>query len=118
MNEKRKTCASIQVRRMKFEFEPHDIETIAERVSQKLKPLLPRVGGYGEEDTIFDVEGLAKYLHVDISWVYKQVSLKRIPFFKTGKYIRFRKSKIDKWIEEETVRSVPTLRGVKFGIKI
>ena len=104
---------------MKFEIESQDVDAIAEKVSEKLlKPLLSAIEGHGEGDTILDVEGLAKYLGVDISWVYKQVSLKTIPFFKVGKYTRFRKKKIDKWTEDGMVRPVPTLRPVKCGIKI
>jgi excisionase family DNA binding protein len=103
---------------MKFEIEPQDIDAIAEKLSEKLKPLLSRIEGHSEEDTIFDVEGLAKYLGVDTSWVYKQVSLKTIPYFKKGKYLKFRKKDIDRWIEEGTVRPVPTMRAVKCGIKI
>ncbi len=102
---------------MKSELEPEDINAIAEKVSEKLKPMMSRIEGHGEEDTILDVEGLAEYLGVDTSWVYKQASLKKIPFFKVGKYIRFRKKKIDKWIEDGTVRPVPTVRAVKCEIK-
>jgi len=98
---------------MKLEIEAEDIDAIAEKVSEKLKPLLSHIEGHGDEDTIFDVEGGAEYLHVDPSWVYKQVSLKAIPFFKTGKYIKFRKKLIDKWIENGTVRPVPGLKLVK-----
>jgi excisionase family DNA binding protein len=102
---------------MKFAMEPQDIEAMAEKVSEKLKALLSRIKGHGDEDTILDVEGLAVYLRVDTSWVYKQVSLKTIPFFKIGKYTRFRKKDIDKWIEDGTARPVPNLRPVKCGTK-
>ncbi len=113
MNEKSKTGGCRRVGKMKFEFEPDDIETIAEKVTGKIIPLLSRIEGHSEGDTIFDVEGLAKYLVVEVSWVYKQVSLRTIPFFKTGKYIRFSKRKIDKWIESRMVRPVPTLGFAK-----
>ena len=102
---------------MKFEIEPEDINAIAQRVSEVIKPLLSRIEGPGEKDVIFDVKGFAEYLHVDASWIYKQVCLKAIPYFKRGKYLKFRKKDIDRWIEEGTVRPVPTLRGVRCGIK-
>jgi excisionase family DNA binding protein len=98
---------------MKLEIEVEDIDAIAEKVSEKLKPLLSRIEGHGEKDVIFDVKGLAEYLHVDASWIYKQVSLKTIPFSKKGKYLRFRKKDIDKWMEEGMVRPVPRLELVK-----
>ena len=73
-----------------------------------LKPHLSNNKNH-EDDTIFDVKGLAAYLKMDISWVYKQVSKKTIPYFKSGKYNLFRKSEIDKWIAERTIKPVPKL---------
>jgi excisionase family DNA binding protein len=98
---------------VKFEIEPQDIEAIAHRVSELLKPLVSCIEKPDDKDTIFDVKGLAEYLHVDLSWVYKQVSLKAVPFFKTGRYTRFKKKDIDRWIESQTLRPIPTLRIVK-----
>ena len=101
---------------MKIEIEPQDIEAIAQRVSDILMSTLARIergDGTNGSDAIFDVKGLAEYLHVTPSWVYKQVSLKAIPYFKTGKYSRFRKKDIDKWVESQTARSIPPLKLVK-----
>ena len=105
---------------MRIETEPQDIEAIAQRVSETLKPLILRSDrGKGDDDSlqIFDVNGLAEYLQVTPSWVYKQVSLKTIPYFKVGKYLRFRRKEIDKWVETKTVRPVPALGlGNKRGV--
>jgi len=101
---------------MKIEIEPQDIEAIAQRVSDIIKPLIARIergNGTNGSDAILDVEGLAEYLHVAPAWIYKKVSLKAIPYFKVGKYPRFRKKDIDKWIEGGTVRPVPTLKLIK-----
>jgi len=85
------------------------IETIIEkhgdRLIERLKPLLTKPVSH-QDDTIFDVEGLARYLSVETSWVYKQVSLREIPHFKTGKYTKFRKKDIARWIESQMVKSV------------
>jgi len=97
---------------VRFTLPPELIDQIAQRVVELLRPLLPG-NGKAEPDTIFTPETLAEYLQVDTSWVYKQVSLKAIPYFKTGKYTRFRKSAIDKWIETQTVRPLSPLRLVK-----
>ena len=100
---------------MKIEIEPADIEAIAQRVSDILRPMIARIekaDATGASDSILDVEGLAAYLHVNASWIYKQVSLKAIPYFKTGKYPRFRKKEIDRWIEGQTARPVPPLKMV------
>jgi len=56
---------------------------------------------------------LAAYLDVNPSWIYKQVSFNDIPYFKIGKYPRFRKKEIEKWIESETARPIPVLKVVK-----
>jgi len=98
---------------MKFELESQDIEAIAQRVLELLRPVMFRNRERSNDDGIFDVKELAEYLHVDPSWIYKQISLKAIPFFKTGKYSRFRKKDIDKWIESQTTRPIPALKLVK-----
>jgi len=52
------------------------------------------------EDALFTVETLAEYLRVSKQWVYEKVHCNEIPYYKVGKYPRFRKSKIDKWLKE------------------
>lgn len=96
---------------MKIEIEQQDIQAIAERVLELLRPLLARNGK--QDDIILTPESLAEYLQVDTSWVYKQVSLKTIPYFKSGKYTRFKRATIDKWIETQTVKPIPPLKLVK-----
>lgn len=98
---------------MKFEVESSDIERIAARVVEMIKPVLTRVQRPDEPDVIFDVKALSEYLRVNPSWVYKAVSLKAIPYFKAGKFPRFRKRDIDKWMESKAVRPVPSLKVIK-----
>lgn len=98
---------------MKSEFESQDIEQIAQRVIELIRPMLLTTARNEEKDHIFDVKGLSEYLLVDPSWIYKQVSLRAIPFFKTGKYSRFRKRDIDKWIESNATRPIPPLKLTK-----
>jgi excisionase family DNA binding protein len=94
---------------VKAELEVADIEAIAKKVAELVGPLVRNCNGK-EQDTIFDVSGLARYLKVDKSWVYNQVHLKNIPYFKCGKYTRFKKSAIDKWIAAATVNPLPAAR--------
>ena len=94
---------------MKIEIESQDIEAIAQRVSEIIKPLVLHQK-QDEKDVIFDVKRLSEYLHVNPSWVYKAVSLKAIPYFKAGKFPRFRKREIDKWAESKGVRPMPSLK--------
>lgn len=98
---------------MKTSLEQEDIDAIAAAVMEMLKPVVAGNGKPNTDDRIFTPETLADYLQVDTSWVYKQVSLKTIPYFKSGKYTRFKKSAIDKWIETQTVRPVPYLKTGK-----
>ena len=79
---------------MKFELEPLDIQKIAEKIVEQLAPLLCNDK---QDDGIMDKKSVAEYLGVDISWVDKHLYM--IPRFKLGKYVRFKKSHIDKWIE-------------------
>ncbi len=98
---------------MKTTLEPEDIQAIASAVLEALRPLLSANGKHHAEETIFTPKTLAKYLGVPLSWVYKQTFLKTIPFSKTGKYIRFKRTDIDKWIETQTIRPFPPLKIVK-----
>ena len=95
---------------MRTEFESEDIKAIVTELLEMLKPLLRGNAKSVKSETILDVEELANYLKVDTSWVYKQVSLRNIPHFKIGKYPRFKKSEIDKWINKKTIMPVPPLK--------
>ena len=95
---------------MRTEFEREDIRAIAKELFEMLKPLLGVNKNTTLEDKIYDVKELAEYLRVDTSWVYNQVSLRNIPHFKIGKYPRFKKSEIDKWINKKTFIPVPPLK--------
>jgi len=94
---------------MRTELEPQDIEAIAQRVCDLLKPNFLNIGKRSD-DTIFNVQGLAEHLKVDASWVYKAVQDNTIPYFKCGKYVRFRKSAIDKYIEKSSLQPTSPLR--------
>jgi excisionase family DNA binding protein len=85
---------------MKIEIEEHDIDAIAERVVDAIRPYLSHTGRNRSDDTVFDVNGLCDYLHVTPKWVYEQTHLKAIPHYKlSNKTLRFRRSDIDKWME-------------------
>ena len=96
---------------MKIEFERQDVEAIAQRVLELIRPLFS--GKPDKQDSIFDVQGLSQYLGIPHSWIYKKVSLKEIPYFKVGRYVRFRKTAIDRWTQNQTVNPIPALRHVQ-----
>lgn len=93
------------------------VDQIADKVIEKLKPLISGNGRYEGEDTIFDVKGLCDYLHVSDKWIYERTHLKEIPHLKVNGLLRFRKKDIDKWLNSFNVPAINTperiLRAVK-----
>ena len=84
---------------MKIELEQADMQAIAEKVRDILKPHLVHKGDRAEE-IIFDVPGLCEYLKVSEHWIHERTHLKQIPYFKlSNKQLRFRKTEIDKWLD-------------------
>jgi len=48
-------------------------------------------------------EELCQLLHVKMSWLYRQVRERNIPFTKLGKYLRFSRPSIEKWLTENQI---------------
>ena len=70
-----------------------------------------------ENDTLFTVETLAKYLQVSKQWVYERVHLKEIPYIKMGKFPRFRMGEIDNWLDDMKTPAVQPLSKPLKAIK-
>jgi excisionase family DNA binding protein len=79
---------------MKTILDQEDVELIAQRVVEMIKPLLCAKEESGE--VIFSVEELAEYLRVSVKWVYEHTC--DLPYFKLGGLLRFKKTEIDKAI--------------------
>jgi len=79
------------------------IDTIVERVVERLKPLLNNSHNSNDNE-LMDVKGLATYLNVNKQWVYEKTHLGIIPYYKVGKYPWYRKSKIEEWLLEKENR--------------
>lgn len=92
---------------MKTELEIQEIEAIADKVIEKLKPIISSHDKY-EDDIIFDVDGLADYLKVSKSWIYERTHLKEIPHLKIDGQLRFRKKDIDKWLRSYNIPAIST----------
>ncbi len=82
---------------MKIELETGDIERIAKKVVEQLKPMFNNSHD-SKGDELMDVKGLADYLKVKESWVYEKIHTREIPFHKAGKFPRFRRKHIDMWL--------------------
>ncbi len=84
---------------MRIELEQADIDRLTEQITKKVleslkaTPLSP-----APADTVFTVEGLAKYLDTTPKWVYNHVH--ELPHFKLDGLLRFRKAAIDRMFEE------------------
>lgn len=54
-------------------------------------------------DDLLSPEQLCEKLQVKASWIYRQVREESIPYTKVGKYLRFYRPEIEKWLAEHTV---------------
>jgi len=73
------------------------VALIAQAVVKEIKPLLGMATD-GEE-SLFTVKTLAEYLQVSQQWVYKRIQRHEIPYIKMGKFPRFKKSDIHRWLD-------------------
>ena len=96
---------------MKTTLEQEDIQAIAEKVVDMILPLL--LSQSKPFDSIMDKKGLSEYLQVDVSWIDKNLYI--LPHFKAGKYVRFKQSHIDKWIQGIEKTPSPYLKLMKNG---
>ena len=54
-------------------------------------------------EEIFDRKLLAGYLKVELKTVEYLADLKRLPHFKVGRHIRFRRSAIEEWAKNNEI---------------
>ena len=70
---------------------------------------MTRDGGKGREashdNEILTIEEVARYLRLTPQTIYKWAQERRIPAAKLGKEWRFRKSFIDRWLDEQILRN-------------
>lgn len=94
---------------------PELADQIADKVIEKLKPLLSGNGRQDIADTVFNKEGLSEYLKVSPSTINKLVCNKQIPFFKIQQGqsggVRFFKRDIDKWIQRHNIPEINQFTG-------
>lgn len=102
---------------MRTELEQEDIQAIAQAVIDQLKPIISCNGNYKEEDVIFDVQRLAKYLNVSHKWIYERTQFKEIPYQKVKGLLRFRKKDIDRWLNSYNVPVINTTEKILKNIK-
>lgn len=50
-------------------------------------------------DELLTPQEVAKYLKVQIHWVYERTRRQELPVKKLGRHVRIRKSDLEKWID-------------------
>lgn len=88
-------------------FEKSDIQLLAKELLRELMPILKGSEKSSVKEIVFDVKQLSEYLNVPDTWVYRQTSDHNIPHYKLGRHLRFKKTEIDKWLEEKSVNPIP-----------
>lgn len=84
-------------------------QRIAERVVAAIRNHLPDAGPDG--DHLFTRETLASYLGVSKEWVQDRRRYHQIPFIKVGKFVKYRKRDIDRWLDGKTIPEVNPYSG-------
>lgn len=82
------------------DFPPDLVERIAERAAE----IVAAREGIGTGDGWLTVAECAEYLRCSTGRVYQLVSARRIPFQKDGSRVLFRRSTLDRWVEEGGAR--------------
>ncbi len=49
-------------------------------------------------DQLISIDEAAEFLKVEKTWIYSQTRQGKIPHFKVGKYVRFRKEELQAWL--------------------
>jgi excisionase family DNA binding protein len=62
-----------------------------------------RRSGAGARPELIDAEALATWLGVEIIFVRRLVSERRITFLKIGKYVRFDPDEVARWVDDQRV---------------
>jgi excisionase family DNA binding protein len=78
-------------------FPPELIDMIADRVIEKLLPVL-QGGGQGPQDKLLTVKELSDYTGLSRQWVYN--NKRYLPHVNINRKPLFRRSEIDQWLKE------------------
>ncbi len=89
---------------MKLDLEPEDLETIADKVSEKIlekiRLLYERAGNIGGERKLYGIRQAADIMGRGPWAIRQMVADGRLPYIRDGKRILIERSAIDTWISE------------------
>ncbi len=91
-------------------------ENVVQKVVTALKPLLREKAGEDALAALLSVKGLAGHLSVSEKWIYERVQFKEIPHYKVGGNLRFKRSEIDRWLDEKC--KTPAVNPLSGALKI
>lgn len=60
---------------------------------------------YERQSDLMDYSELALYLSVSESYLRRMVMKRSIPYIKIGRSVRFKKQRIEAWLDERTIKS-------------
>ena len=63
------------------------------------------------------IQKLSEYLEIKISTLYSLAAQKKIPHYKVGRLLRFKKSDIDAWMEENKKEIIDVSRTARLILK-
>jgi len=89
------------------------VDAVAEAVVKRLRPMIHGLGVLVEnDDGLMSLKELAEYLGVSKDWIYQRTAKNEIPFGKVGRFVKFRRSEIDRWLSTRSVPAVTPLSAL------
>lgn len=74
------------------------------------KPAVAERVGSGAPDSLMDAHEVAALLGMGVDWVYRETRAGRVPHIRLGRYCRYRRGSIERWITElEAARVAPRI---------
>jgi excisionase family DNA binding protein len=74
-------------------------------------------GNMADSREVMNIRQASQYLGVSPDTLYKYVGEQRIPAFKLGNRWRFKKSKLDQWMEEKSSQMDSATKKAKAAVK-
>jgi excisionase family DNA binding protein len=70
--------------------------------TDKTPTISPEAEVFSEPEALLTIQEVADFLKVPVSWVYARTrrrGIDRFPHLKVGKYVRFKRSEVEKFLE-------------------
>jgi len=64
-----------------------------------------------DHDALLNVDDVAALLRMSAKAIYNMVELRRVPFVRLGRRVRFRRADVLAWVEAQRVAELPDARS-------